>query len=402
MNVVDVTRIARIRESAFGAMLRATVGCVMLLFIVQAQSAAHAVPFPHIKHVLLFYSGYVRSPLVHERIASTSNLVLYSIAAMHLGMGKVGGGLLKAGTDASGAAAYGKPGDFQQHRGFTVAVVFLLIETALLAVLLLKWRRTGPPTARRSSVEEVVSRYSTGEDVIDKRSALEDLKRAHSELQQLAPRLLYAQEEERKKISRELHDDIGQRLSLLVFNLDLIEHQMPAQEAAIRADIRKILEDLGELVTDVHNMSHQLHSSKLEHLGLPVALNEICRQLSHQHRIAIHLNADPLPDALPEEVTLSFYRVFQEALRNAVKHSHSPQIDVEVSWSGDALRMKIRDFGIGFDPALATHGLGLVTMQERLRMIGGTLRVSSVPGGGTELEAEARVQSPTYSVQKAS
>jgi PAS domain S-box-containing protein len=232
---------------------------------------------------------------------------------------------------------------------------------------------------------------ATVEDITEKRAVVEDLKRAHAELQQLTPRLISAQEEEKLRISRELHDDVGQRLSLLMVNLDILQHQIPIESAAEQATIRSLMGELDELVTDVHNLSHQLHSSKLDHLGLSAALKELCRQLAAQHRTKISLAADQVPQSLPERVSLCFYRVAQEALANAVKHSKSPRVDVSVISNGRVLSMRIRDFGIGFDPALPREGLGLVTMQERLRVIGGVLRFNSISGRGTELEAEVNI-----------
>jgi len=184
-------------------------------------------------------------------------------------------------------------------------------------------------------------------------------------------------------------------------NLDVLQHQIPIERTAEQVEIGKLLRELDELITDVHNMSHQLHSSKLDHLGLRAALKELCRQLAGQHHTEINLTADQMPQPLSEEVSLCFYRVAQEALTNAVKHSRSSRVDVTVVSSGQTLSMRIRDFGIGFDPAVEKEGLGLVTMQERLKMIGGVLRFHSIPGRGTELEAEANIGDASLSVQAA-
>jgi signal transduction histidine kinase len=147
-------------------------------------------------------------------------------------------------------------------------------------------------------------------------------------------------------------------------------------------------------------MSQQLHSSKLDHLGLSAALKELCRRLAGQHR-TINLTTDQVPQCLSEEVSLCFYRVAQEALTNAVKHSRSARVEVAVVSDGRVLNMRIRDFGVGFDPAVERDGLGLVTMQERLKMIGGVLRFHSIPGRGTELEAEANLGNASLSAQAA-
>jgi signal transduction histidine kinase len=138
-------------------------------------------------------------------------------------------------------------------------------------------------------------------------------------------------------------------------------------------------------------MSHQLHSSKLRLLGLRAALKEVCQQLADQHGVAIHITADQLPQSLSEQVSLCFYRVAQEALMNAMKHSGTSQVDVSLDCQGQFLRMRIRDYGIGFNPSVRGKGLGLVGMQERLRMVGGMLRFNAVAGMGTEVEAEVNI-----------
>lgn len=208
----------------------------------------------------------------------------------------------------------------------------------------------------------------------------------------LTGRLITLAEEERKHLARELHDDIGQRLSLLAVELDLLTIE---QECAgpVRDKLNQALTEIKELATDIHNLSHRLHSSKLQHLGLPIALKEVCRQMGSQHRISIDLQAGSVPPTLPEDVSLCLYRVAQEALSNAVKHSQSKRIEVGLNSSNGRVMLEIKDFGTGFDPAVQSGGLGLATMHERLRMIGGTLSIHSIPGMGTEVIAEARMES---------
>jgi signal transduction histidine kinase len=231
--------------------------------------------------------------------------------------------------------------------------------------------------------------------VSERKAALEDLKAAHAELQQFTPRLISAQEKEKQRISRDLHDDIGQRLALLRIGLDKLDQTIPFEKAVQHAQMRSLLTQLDDLVVGVHNISHQLHSSNLELLGLSVALKGVCQQLADQYGIVIDLMTQELPKTLPGELSLCFYRTAQEGLMNALKHSGSRRIDVSLGCRGQILRMRIKDFGIGFDPAVLGKGLGLVTMQERLRMVGGVLRVNSVQGKGTELEAEARIRDAT-------
>jgi signal transduction histidine kinase len=156
--------------------------------------------------------------------------------------------------------------------------------------------------------------------------------------------------------------------------------------------LRRVMEQLDELSTDVHNLSHRLHSNKLQHLGLPAALQELCQQFSLRHGVRIEMETENVPRVLPELTSLCFYRVAQEALKNAVKHSGSRCIKLRIMTDGTMLRMHIQDFGVGFDAATPSSGLGLMTMQERLRMIGGVLRINSVPSQGTEVVAEAHVE----------
>jgi len=177
---------------------------------------------------------------------------------------------------------------------------------------------------------------------------------------------------------------------LLAVSLDMLKNAPPSRSRSILGELEDPLTELKDLATDVHNLSHRLHSSKLQHLGLPAALREVCRQMAGQHHIDIDLHTDDVSSALPEEVSLCFYRVAQEALNNAVKHSHSKRVEVHLDNGRGRVQLQIRDYGIGFDPATPVDGLGLATMQERLRMVGGTLSIKSIAGRGTELIAEAR------------
>ena len=152
-----------------------------------------------------------------------------------------------------------------------------------------------------------------------------------------------------------------------------------------------LLSNVSELAHDIQDLSHTLHSSKLQYVGLKGALNDLCRQISRQHHIEVDLRANELRGHIPGEVGLCFYRVAQEALHNAAKHSGAKRVVVELSNDAALLRMLISDNGKGFDQAEASRGLGLASMRERLRMVGGRLRVRSKPGKGTELAAQAPV-----------
>jgi signal transduction histidine kinase len=231
-------------------------------------------------------------------------------------------------------------------------------------------------------------------------------KRSDTAVKNLSGRLINAAEEERKRIARELHDDIGQRLSLVSLELDVMEREYPVNRAGAYRSLHEPLQQLNEVISDVHHLSHQLHSTRLQGLGLAMALKEVCQQLARQHDIVIQLTADNIPFPLQAELGLCFYRVAQEALNNSVKHSGSARVDVRVEACNGTLTMTIVDYGAGFDLSTPTVGLGLATMRERLRLVEGTLRVRSRPGGGTELTAQASLgrllqpHAPSFHVPK--
>ena len=211
-------------------------------------------------------------------------------------------------------------------------------------------------------------------------------RRSELELRSLSGRLISAGEAERKHVARELHDDIGQRVAML-----LVEITSQTEETTKQGWVQQVMQELDEIASDVHNLSHRLHSSRLELLGLEVALRRMCQQLARQHHRDIQFTALNVPSPLADGVALCFYRVAQEALNNSIKYSGSERIELKISADDGILRMAIKDFGCGFSPSRATTGLGLATMRERLRMAEGQLLISSRPGNGTEVTAEARL-----------
>ena len=228
---------------------------------------------------------------------------------------------------------------------------------------------------------------------------VEGRKRKASEkvLKELSGRLIHAAEDERQRIARELHDDFQQRLALMSVSLDMLRQECPADGKSFHQELKELAKNVKELAGDVHNLSHRLHSSKLQVLGLKAALKEVCRQVSQQHNVDIQLQADEMSSKLSDDLSLCFYRIAQEALNNAVKHSHSPRIEVKLGNSRGRVWMRIKDFGVGFDATARSSGIGLAAMRERLRMVDGSLRVKSSPGVGTELTAEAKVVTPAVS-----
>jgi signal transduction histidine kinase len=213
-------------------------------------------------------------------------------------------------------------------------------------------------------------------------------ERANVAVKQLTGRLISAGEVERQRVARELHDDIGQRLSLARVQLKMFSNQLPANASVDRSSLNGSLKNMDELITDVHDLSHRLHSSQLEHSGLKISLKDLCEQIERQHNLDIQLQLSDNSFQLRNDVALCFYRVAQEALNNVVKHSRSRLARVSLVEDPELVRLQVADSGVGFDLAQHSPGLGLVTMQERLQLVGGRLSTESRPGEGTTVTAE--------------
>jgi len=224
------------------------------------------------------------------------------------------------------------------------------------------------------------------EDITERKMAEGRLQEAQVALHELTGRLIQAQEQERQRIARELHDDIGQRLSLLMFEIERISREAPVSSDPQFGSLGTVLERLDELAKDVHQLSHQLHSTKLQHIGLRSALRDLCRQVTTPHGTIVVQQLEDAPD-LPSDIQLCLYRVAQEALNNIAKHSRATRAFVRFAKVGGMARLEVRDTGVGFNASNAGAGLGLASMRERLRIVGGNLLVRSKPGKGTAVVA---------------
>jgi PAS domain S-box-containing protein len=224
-------------------------------------------------------------------------------------------------------------------------------------------------------------------DVTAQKTVEESLHKRDEELQHLAGQLITAQEAERSRISRELHDDIGHRVALLACELEQFRRSAPApsQQNGSLAELQGHIDQLG---TDIHNLSHELHSSSLQACGLGVALRDLCDNYAHKHGIKVDLAVRGVDSRLSNDMSLCLFRVAQEALANALKHSHTRKVLVQALQDSAIVRLSVKDFGIGFNPAIQSSGIGLTSMRERLRVFGGELRVSSEPNRGAEIIAE--------------
>ena len=215
-------------------------------------------------------------------------------------------------------------------------------------------------------------------------------KQAKSVQAELSGRLMHAHEEERARIARELHDDINQRLALLANGIQEIEHfWKPESEPQAKEQIHGLWQLTSEIAGDLQQLSHQLHPSKLHYLGLASATRGLCQEFSKLHKIEVECVIRNLPASLDENVSLGLFRTTQESLHNVAKHSHAHLAKVELTAEQSYIRLRVSDDGVGFDHERAKNGrgLGLVSMRERLKLVGGQLSVWSRPSLGTQVEA---------------
>jgi PAS domain S-box-containing protein len=219
-------------------------------------------------------------------------------------------------------------------------------------------------------------------------------KLAEEAMSMVSRRLIDAQEEERTRLARELHDDINQRLALVSLCLDRVLRGS-AGAAEVREEIAAANGQIADLIQDIHALSHRLHSSKLDLLGLPQAARGLCAELSDLHGVAIDFQAENVSERLPQDVSLCLFRVLQEALRNAAKHSGSRQIHVSLRRGAREIELAVVDAGVGFDHRSARgRGLGLTSMTERLKLVDGEFLIDSKPGGGTTVRARIPFDRP--------
>jgi signal transduction histidine kinase len=215
-------------------------------------------------------------------------------------------------------------------------------------------------------------------------AALGERRRGEESLQGTREKLIHAQEQERHRVARELHDDIVQRLTLLDLEVQRLQSE---SEPALRPGLQKLHEQVSSASEATRELSHGLHPFLLEYLGLEKALKNLCRQTSAQCSITINIREENMPAGLASDISLCLYRVVQEALQNIVKHSHARNAVIELSATSERALLRIVDEGIGMDTEQQRgSGMGLASIQERVMAVKGTVRISSVPSKGTTIE----------------
>lgn len=232
-------------------------------------------------------------------------------------------------------------------------------------------------------------------DITERKQAEEALHRNQLELHQqqvqleeLTSKLLAAQEHERQRIARDLHDDVSQRLAALVLEVASLEHHPSTVPGELTRALSPLREQLEELSDDVHTLAYRLHPSLLEHAGLRPAVEEHVHQVSRRTGLPIHLKILDVPNVVPLDQATCLFRVMQESVQNVVKHAQATTVTVQLRGSSKGVGLSVIDNGKGFDPRdLRTHqqGLGLSSMEERLRQLHGFFRIQSRPSHGTKV-----------------
>jgi signal transduction histidine kinase len=220
-------------------------------------------------------------------------------------------------------------------------------------------------------------------------AVLADGRRTHASLRVVSGRLIEAQEQERVRIARELHDDIAERLALVAAEVQQFQSEAPKSFGELRTRAEKLHKDIVHISHIIDALSRELHDARLTYIGLVGAARGLCREVGERHNIDVDFKHDCFPESVSSEASLSVFRVLQETLHNAVKHSGAPRIEVQLRKAGDVIHLTVSDRGRGFDPngMMREAGLGLSNMQERLKLVNGDLLIVSEPQRGTTIYA---------------
>ena len=337
-------------------------------------------------------------------IASAANAPVFGMSDTYLGHGIVGGDLM----------------NFQEQGKVTAGIVSELIEgkraedipiEVLPSMLMFDWNEL-----KRWHVPE--SRLPYGSIILYRESSLwerskwfwvttllmiltlsafaiylqynhRQLKLAKENERHLSGKLINAEEHERQRIAAELHDDFSQRLALLALGLENVEEATPSSLGKVHSQLHDLVKSTNEFSADLHTLSHRLHSSTLESLGLVPAVAALCREFSANQGIEVAFAADGIPRSIHPDTALCVFRIVQEGLRNLKKHSGAKEARVVLRMVRDRLKVTVRDEGHGFDLSRLTRneGLGVRSMEERARALGGDFEIQSKPGKGTTLKA---------------
>jgi signal transduction histidine kinase len=221
------------------------------------------------------------------------------------------------------------------------------------------------------------------EDALRQREAT--LRDSQAELRTLTTRLINAQDQERKRISRDLHDDINQRLALLAIDLEMLEKELPASSGKLQKKLEMIRTSVTDLSGDLRGLAYQLHSTVQDDLGLPIALQRYAADYSRRTGIKCLVALMDVPKTLPKGVGSALFKITQECLGNVLKHAKAKEVLITLAGGDRSLRLSVRDDGVGFvpdSPDVRTKGMGFISMRERVLMLGGEFLIESQSGQG--------------------
>ena len=213
-------------------------------------------------------------------------------------------------------------------------------------------------------------------------------KQAEEALRNLGGRLINAQEEERSRVARELHDDLNQQVAILSIQLEQLGQKIPEDRQDLSVLVSGLWGKAQEISSEIHRLSYQLHPAKLDHLGLAAAIKSLCDELSARREITIDFRQTGFPAVLSREVTLCVFRIAQESLQNVTRHSGAHEAQVVLRKNSTGVHLRVSDTGCGFDmqSSRTKNGLGFISMKERLRLVGGRISIRSQPFTGTHIE----------------
>jgi PAS domain S-box-containing protein len=255
-------------------------------------------------------------------------------------------------------------------------------------------------------IDSGTARFSPGGEFLGYIGSCIDIterKAAEQALMDLSGQLIHAREDECARIARELHDNLNQSVAIISLELDQLGQNPPQSQAKLRESVQKLMRQAADLAKEIHHLSHDLHPSKLAYLGLVAAVESLCAELSESYKLKIEFTHSGVPALLPKAISICLYRIVQESLNNVIKHSGAKEAQVELSGNGQEIRVRVSDSGSGFDleSARSKKGLGLISMRERLRLVGGTISINSLRSHGTQVCAKVPLRQMELEQQQA-
>jgi signal transduction histidine kinase len=250
-------------------------------------------------------------------------------------------------------------------------------------------RETGPLERQHDSNEPGEGPQGVSKDSLESiiASVARERSRAGEALRLLTGKLLRAQEEERRRIARDLHDGLNQQLALLTIELGMLSRKVAKEDPAISVQLLNLRDRAETISNELRQVSHQLHPAALEHLGLVSALRSYCIEFSRQQGIHVWFEIQQEFRLIPFDIAICLYRIVQEALRNVAKHSGAKEAWVKIAKKMDSIQLSIVDNGVGFsyDASRTAVGLGLISIQERVQIVKGQLVITSAVNQGTRV-----------------